>query len=134
VVELLSDLPELREPKAIAGWLLQVASYKCRQWKQQQARESLSLEDQTGAELMIASGPTPEALYHDAVRQQIVREALIAIPQRCRKLIHMLFFENSPLSYSQIATSLGLATGSLGFIRRRCLNRLRKYLLEAGFE
>jgi hypothetical protein len=28
---------------------------------------------------------------------------------------------------------LGIAVGSIGFIRQRCLERLRKRLLEAGF-
>lgn len=133
VAELLSRLPELREPKAVAGWLLQVASYKCHHWKQQQARES-SDENQAAAEVMTPSVPTPEELYDDAMRAQVLREALISIPSRCRELIHMLFFENSPRPYREIATSLGIATGSVGFIRRRCLDRLRKYLLEAGFE
>jgi RNA polymerase sigma factor (sigma-70 family) len=134
VAELLSHLPELREPKAVSGWLLQVASHKCRQWKQQQARESLSGENQAAVEVITASGPTPEAIYHDAMREQVLREALIAASPRCRELIQMLFFENSPRPYLEIAASLGIATGSVGFIRRRCLDRLRKYLLEAGFE
>lgn len=133
VAELLSHLRELREPKAVAGWLLQVASHKCRQWKQEQARESVFAESQA-PEVTRASGPTPEALYHDARREQVLREAFIAIPQRCRELIQMLFFEDSPRPYPEVAASLGIATGSVGFIRRRCLDRLRKYLLEAGFE
>ena len=82
----------------------------------------------------MASGPTPEALYHDARREQVLREALIAVPERCRELIHMLFFEDFPRPYPEVAASLGIATGSVGFIRRRCLDRLRKFLLEAGFE
>jgi RNA polymerase sigma factor (sigma-70 family) len=134
VAELLSHLRELREPKAVAGWLLQVASHKCRQWKLEQARESVFGESQPVPEVTMASGPTPEALYHDVRREQVLREALIAVPQRCRELIHMLFFEDSPRPYPEVASSLGVATGSVGFIRRRCLDRLRKYLLEAGFE
>jgi RNA polymerase sigma factor (sigma-70 family) len=134
VAELLSHLPELREPKAVSAWLLQVASHKCRQWKQQQARELVSGTNETAVEVITASAPTPEALYHDAMREQVLREALMAASPRCRELIEMLFFENSPRPYLEIAASLGIATGSIGFIRRRCLDRLRKYLLEAGFE
>ena len=32
-----------------------------------------------------------------------------------------------------MAQKLGLATGSIGFIRGRCLNRLQKILAELGF-
>jgi len=37
------------------------------------------------------------------------------------------------LPYSQVAERLGLATGSIGFIRRRCLQRLQQILEESGF-
>jgi hypothetical protein len=45
----------------------------------------------------------------------------------------MLFFEQPPLPYAEVARRLGLATGSIGFIRGRCLERLRKLLMESGF-
>jgi DNA-directed RNA polymerase specialized sigma24 family protein len=45
----------------------------------------------------------------------------------------MLFFEQPPLPYTEVAQKLGLATGSIGFIRGRCLNRLQKILGELGF-
>ena len=34
-VELLARLPELREPRALAKWLMQVAHHQCYRWKQQ---------------------------------------------------------------------------------------------------
>jgi DNA-directed RNA polymerase specialized sigma24 family protein len=45
----------------------------------------------------------------------------------------MLFFEEPARPYQQLAADLGLSTGSIGFIRQRCLERLRKRLNEAGF-
>jgi DNA-directed RNA polymerase specialized sigma24 family protein len=45
----------------------------------------------------------------------------------------MLFFEDIARPYAEVAASLGIATGSIGFIRRRCLEHLRKSLEEAGF-
>jgi DNA-directed RNA polymerase specialized sigma24 family protein len=45
----------------------------------------------------------------------------------------MLFFEEPPRPYQQLAAELGLSTGSIGFIRQRCLERLRKRLSEVGF-
>ncbi|MGB6670037.1 MAG: sigma-70 family RNA polymerase sigma factor, partial [Candidatus Acidiferrum sp.] len=35
-VELLNRLPELREPRALPKWLIQVAHHQCYRWKQQQ--------------------------------------------------------------------------------------------------
>ena len=45
----------------------------------------------------------------------------------------MLFFENPPRPYQDIAKKLDLATGSIGFIRGRCLSKLRKQLEKMGF-
>jgi hypothetical protein len=45
----------------------------------------------------------------------------------------MLFFEQPPRPYRQVARSLGLAAGSIGFIRGRCLTRLRRELERRGF-
>jgi hypothetical protein len=44
----------------------------------------------------------------------------------------MLFFEEPPRPYPIIAAELGLATGSIGFIRQRCLDRMRKLIEDAG--
>jgi hypothetical protein len=48
-------------------------------------------------------------------------------------MIEMLFFEHPPLPYNDVAKRLSLATGSIGFIRGRCLKRLKKILEEKGF-
>jgi len=45
----------------------------------------------------------------------------------------MLFFEEPARPYQQVARTLGIAPGSIGFIRQRCLERLRKGLIDAGF-
>jgi DNA-directed RNA polymerase specialized sigma24 family protein len=45
----------------------------------------------------------------------------------------MLFFDEPARPYQEIAAELGIAVGSIGFIRQRCLERLRKRLLETGF-
>jgi DNA-directed RNA polymerase specialized sigma24 family protein len=47
--------------------------------------------------------------------------------------MHELFFEEPPRPYQEVAESLGLATGSIGFIRGRCLEKLRTFLKKRGF-
>ena len=48
-------------------------------------------------------------------------------------MIRLLFYADPPLPYREVARRLGLATGSIGFIRGRCLRRLEKTLREMGF-
>jgi DNA-directed RNA polymerase specialized sigma24 family protein len=65
--------------------------------------------------------------------EQLLREAVTAMPPRCRDVIQMLFFETPARPYREVAAALGLAGGSIGFIRGRCLTRLRRELLRLGF-
>jgi hypothetical protein len=48
-------------------------------------------------------------------------------------MFQLLFFRDPPLSYAEVAQHFGLAEGSIGFIRGRCLQRLREGLAREGF-
>ena len=52
---------------------------------------------------------------------------------RCREMVRLLFYENPPLPYAEVAQRMGLATGSIGFIRGRCLKKLQQLLEKRGF-
>jgi RNA polymerase sigma factor (sigma-70 family) len=131
-LELLRDLPTLREPRALPKWLIQVTSHKCSHRKQQEQRWVSGGEaDAKFASLFTAPENTEKAL-REAEREQMLRQALSALSPRCQQLIHMLFFEFPARPYQEIAECLGLATGSIGFIRGRCLERLRRQLEKAG--
>lgn len=130
-VELLSELPKLRQSKALPKWIMQVAAHKCFHHKRQMQR--IESRD-PGDESFDASIPArAEAILHEAEEEQTLRNAISDLPPRCRQLIQKLFFEEPPRPYEQLAAELGLSTGSIGFIRQRCLERLRKRLTETGF-
>ena len=66
--------------------------------------------------------------------EQMLREAMAALSPQCRRLVELLFFETPARPYSEVATELGLAVGSIGFTRQKCMERLRKHLGELGFD
>lgn len=134
VADLLSELGRLREPQALPLWLVQVASHRCIQFKKQQSRESQPENGSTGAEPQSPPEETPEELLQESMRDQMLRNALRETSPRCQQLIRMLFYEHPARPYPEVAARLGLAVGSIGFIRRRCLERLRKVLEQAGFK
>lgn len=131
-IELLERLPGLREPRALPKWLMQVAHHQCYHWKRQQ-RRIVSRDSESDL-------PEPEvpAIAESLVRQteeeQLLREAMAALTPRCRKLIKMLFYEAPARPYGEVAAELGLALGSIGFTRQKCIERLRKRLAEMGLE
>lgn len=128
---LLSTLSGLREPRALTAWLIQVTSRKCFQWRRKEARitaESLSYDFADGA----ASDPD-NLMLEELHREQLLRESVSELSNRCKDLIRMLFFTAPAVPYEQAAKTLGLAQGSVGFIRIRCLAQLRRRLEIRGF-
>jgi len=130
-MELLTHLRDLREPRALPKWLIQVAYHKCYHWKRQQQR----LVSRDGeAELPEPEiPPVAEELVRQTQEEQMLREAMASLAPRCRKLVEMLFFETPSRPYSKVANELNLAVGSIGLTRQKCIESLRKRLDELGF-
>ncbi len=131
-VDLLSELDKLREPRALPKWLMQTSYHKCLLWK----KRSLSLmnhAEEIEKQEQPSTSPPPEEMVHQLQREQILRDALTALPDRCGVMMRMLFFEDPPRPYEEVASELGLAPGSIGFIRGRCLKKLRQLLEKEGF-
>lgn len=130
-LEILSELPKLRTPEALPKWIIQITSHKCFHQKRQQQR--LEALDPSSAVLDRGVPPSVDRLLKEAEQEQVLRQAISDIPARCQRLVQMLFFEDPIRPYEEVAKTLGLAQGSIGFIRQRCLERLRKKLMETGF-
>jgi RNA polymerase sigma factor (sigma-70 family) len=130
-LELIQELPKLREPKALPKWLMQVAHHQCYHWKRQQQRVV-----SRDAEPDLPEPQTPpiaEGLVQQTEAEQMLREAMMALTPQCRHLVELLFFETPPRPYTEVAKELGLAVGSIGFTRQKCIERLRRQLDELGF-
>ena len=129
--ELLIRLPELREPRALPKWLMQVAHHECYRWK----RHNQRLVSRDG-ETDIPEPATPaiaDNLVQQTQEEQMLREALATLTPQCRRLVELLFFETPSRPYTEVAAELGLAVGSIGFTRQKCLERLRGQLEQLGF-
>jgi RNA polymerase sigma factor (sigma-70 family) len=129
-VDLLTELPSLRDPNALAGWLIQVTRNKCFHRKQAQIGNTVDEVDDLDA---YAAPGEPEGLVLKVQQEQILREALSSLSPRCQQLMEMLFFEVPARPYEEAARDLELASGSIGFIRKRCLDKLRVQLGDMGY-
>lgn len=132
-LELFSELPKLRQTGALRGWLTTVAAHKASRWKQRQQRRAE--QELTDIEENRLEAPDPIALeiIEQAQREQMVRDAVARLSPRCQEIIRLLFYEQPPLPYKDLAHRLGLATGSIGFIRGRCLASLQRALEKVRF-
>jgi RNA polymerase sigma factor (sigma-70 family) len=133
-LDLLSDLPRLREPRALPKWLMQACYHKCLQHRRKSQQNPTAPED--AAERLATDADhtfLPDRVLAELEKEQMVRDALTELSPRCERMVRMLFFENPPRPYQEIARELDLATGSIGFIRGRCLEKLKKQLEKMGF-
>jgi RNA polymerase sigma factor (sigma-70 family) len=129
--ELLLRLPELREPRALPKWLMQVAHHECYRWKRQQQRMVSRDADPDLPEP--ETPPIAESVIQQTQEEQMLREAMSSLTPQCRRLVELLFFEMPARSYVDVAKELGLAVGSIGFTRQKCMDRLRRQLDALGF-
>ncbi|MCU1382501.1 MAG: polymerase, sigma-24 subunit, subfamily [Acidobacteria bacterium] len=132
-LELFAHLRELRAAGALRGWIATVATHQSFHWKQKHRRrtdreltnidvDDLQIEPAAAADVVDA-----------AVHEQMLKEAAARLSPRCQEMIQLLFYTDPPLPYKEVARRLGLAVGSIGFIRGRCLQHLAKTLKGMGF-
>ena len=125
------DLPKLRNRGAFKPWLKSVTLHRCYRWKDRQDRERLG-QAELRSEIAANPGASEPDWVGEVERQQFVREAIRRLTSRCRELIRQLFFVEPKKPYRELAKHLGVATGSIGFIRGRCLQRMRRILGHLG--
>ncbi len=128
---LLRELSTLREPKALPAWLIRSTSHQCLAWRRKQRRFMEDpMDENSQAE---DPGRLPDNVLQELEREQIVRQVIGEQSPDCRQLIELLFFRTPPIPYAEAARRLGMATGSIGATRGRCLDKLRQALDRRSF-
>ena len=128
---LVEKIGGLREPAALPGWLATTTQRECfRVLRVERRHEHTELpsEDQMP--------PDPDATMIEeevlaAERGAAFRAAFDTLPSGCRALLSLLASDPPP-GYAEISETLGVAVGSIGPMRARCLDRLRRSPQIAG--
>ena len=129
-LDVYNDLSNLRDRNAVKPWLMAIVRNKCFHWKRKQIRIDEHETVPEEPEHLETQSVIEAEFVDELLRDQLVREAIGGLDERCRELIHLLFFAQPPLPYKEAAEAMGLATGSIGFMRGKCLRRLQKQLEE----
>jgi RNA polymerase sigma factor (sigma-70 family) len=77
---------------------------------------------------LAAPDPLPEELLSSLQQQHRLREAVDRLDPRARQFVELVFLRDEPPSYQEISATLGIAEGSIGPTRARCLQKLRQIL------
>lgn len=123
----LKRLASLRDQSRLSAWLIRM-TYR-ESWRlanRQRRARGQELEDAADA-----GTPTDEQVAR-LERQQLVRQALEEIDDRCGRLIHAFYFDADAPSYEQMAEQMGVPIGSIGPTRARCFKKLERILVRLG--
>lgn len=119
---LVRDPIQVRDPQAIAGWLL--TSARRLAWRQARSRE-VPVEDLHP--LLPEHAPSPEEATIDGLEADALWRAVAALDARCQRLLRVIAFDDRP-DYAVLSSELDMPVGSIGPTRRRCLDKLRTTL------
>ncbi len=129
-------LGRIREPEKTGSWLASTARNEClkllkasRRWTPTDDPQLLDRpsEDRTPEESVLDS----EEAAAQTERVRLLWQEFEELGERCRQLLRVLI-SSPPPSYQEVSAALGIAVGSIGPMRQRCLRRLRARLEARG--
>jgi RNA polymerase sigma factor (sigma-70 family) len=137
-LKLVDHLDHLRNPAALPGWLATTTRRECIRVLRAAGRPRVSEQVLDTENIPDAQTITAEQELLAAERYAALREAFTRLPLGCQQLLGLLMAD-PPIPYAEISARLGIAAGSIGPCRSRCLDRLRRdpviaALINAGAE
>lgn len=122
-------LPALTQPDRVQAWLVTTARRETLHLLRERRRSvPLGADGESEPPEPADPDPLPEQLLETLQLQHRARSALQRLAEPCRSLLQLLYGEDDAPSYSAIAQQLGMAIGSIGPTRARCLGRLRELM------
>lgn len=124
----LRNMDQVREPRALIGWLVVTTRREARRyWQDAHGRSALSTDnlDVPGSRWL----PEEEMLLSERDRQ--LWRAFSRLTRRCQELLRLTVLAGRA-EYQAVAEMLGMPRGSIGPTRSRCLNSMREGLTAEG--
>jgi RNA polymerase sigma factor (sigma-70 family) len=133
---LVEKINQIEQPARIGAWLVTTAKHEAWRVSRREQAGAVGLppavEDLSAYEAFDGRNLPDEELLH-LEEQHTVRLAVAQLDERCRQLLTLLFYRAAPAPYAEVAVAVGMSEGSIGPIRARCLQKLRRILVSAGF-
>lgn len=130
-LKLIEHLHELKDESKVSSWLITTTTRQCIHVRSQRMRESSSEED---FEEPADAAVNVEHIQIKTQEQQNIRNAVNKLPDRCRRLLELLYFETTNPSYEQIGKLMNMPVASIGPTRARCLEKLRTVFRHKGIQ
>jgi RNA polymerase sigma factor (sigma-70 family) len=128
-MRLVAHLDDIHTSAALTGWLVTTARREA--WRVRAVeRRQLPADQELLAELPDRGPGSEEQVIMDDQRH-VLWAAVGRLSARCQELLRIIAFAPRP-DYAAVAAELGMAVGSIGPTRGRCLAKLRALLDAEG--
>jgi RNA polymerase sigma factor (sigma-70 family) len=127
-LRLVENLDSVADPERLGGWLATTARRESVRLLKKKGREVPTFDEASDEPPDTDPDPEESSILREEGRR--LKEALQTLNERCRSLLSVMSRAPEDASYDQIAAALGIPTGSIGPTRARCLERLRKLLVQ----
>jgi RNA polymerase sigma factor (sigma-70 family) len=125
-VQLVDQVDKIRHPAALPGWLATTTRRECLRVLHVTRRPITAVQVLDAESVPDEHAESAEQALLVAERHAALREAFSHLPLGDQQLVSMLIAD-PPMSYAEISARLGIAVGSIGPNRGRCLDKLRRY-------
>ena len=125
-LRLVAQLDKLREPAALPGWLVTTTRRECGRLVRAAHGPHAVIYPPSAETIPDEQAGAVEQDLLAAERHAALRQAFADLPPHGQRLIAMLAAD-PPVPYAEISARLGIAVGSIGPTRRRCLDKMRRH-------
>lgn len=133
---LLAHLPKLEQPERIQAWVVTTAKREALRVRHLGRRNvSMTRADDASGEgienTLADDAPLAEDVLDELQQLDLLRRGMDRLDARCRDLLALVFRgEDEQLGYVEVARQLVMPIGSIGPTRTRCVEKLRRLVLE----
>lgn len=121
-LRLAEHIDRLQDPSKVGGWLATTARHEALRLLRGAGRQIPMGDDLPEPDTL--APPVDADLLRDE-RDVLLWRAFARLPERDQALLRLLVSDPMP-SYEEIGAAMGMAVGSIGPTRARCLERLRR--------
>jgi RNA polymerase sigma factor (sigma-70 family) len=125
-VHLVDQLDKFRDPAALPGWLATTTRRECVRVLRAARGPDTAGQVPDAENIPEDQVVTAELELLVAERHAALREAFMELPPSCQRLM-VLLTKDPPVPPTEIGARLGIAVGSIGPDRVRCLDKLRRH-------
>ncbi|MBA3530571.1 MAG: sigma-70 family RNA polymerase sigma factor [Ardenticatenales bacterium] len=124
----MQSVDSLRDDSHLAAWLATVARRHSWRLLERRRREHVSPNGDLTEQMELLGDPDAGKALERSEMVEWLHHGLTLLDERCRTLLLALYFDAEQPSYTDVASRLKMAVGSIGPTRARCLQRMRELL------